>query len=118
MATTEELMRATLLEVFDERDGERRRAAIARTYAPDVRFSDPDEVVVGHAALDAKAQGILDGAPDFVFSPAGKVHVSDDLGYLAWNFGPEGQPPAVRGVDVAHVRDGLITSIYTLLLTD
>jgi len=29
--TVEELMRANLLEVFNERDGDRRRAAIART---------------------------------------------------------------------------------------
>lgn len=33
MATIEELMRANLLEVFNERDGDRRRAAIDRTYA-------------------------------------------------------------------------------------
>ena len=26
--------------------------------------------------------------------------------------------PVVRGVDVAHVRDGLIASVYALLLTD
>ncbi len=33
----ETLMRANLLEVFNERDGATRRAAIERTYAPDVR---------------------------------------------------------------------------------
>lgn len=118
MATIEELMRATLLEVFDERDPARRRAAIERTYASDVTFSDPAEVVVGHEALDAKAQGILDGAPGFAFSPAGPVRVNQDLGQLAWNFGPPGQPPVVRGMDIALVEDGLISRIYTLLLTD
>lgn len=44
--------------------------------------------------------------------------VNHDLGHLAWNFGPEGRPPVVRGVDTALVRDGLITSLYTFLLTD
>jgi hypothetical protein len=117
MATVEQLMQANLLEVFNERDGERRRAAISRTYAPDVRFSDPDEVVEGHAALDAKAQKLLDGAPGFVFSPAGPIQVNHDLGYLAWNLGPDGQPPVVRGVDIALVRDGLIHTVYTLLFT-
>ena len=116
MATIEELMRANLLDVFNERDGDRRRAAVARTYAPDVRFSDPDGTVVGHDALDAKAQTILDGAPGFVFSPVGPVRINHDLGYLEWNLGPEGQPPAVRGLDIALVADGVITTLYTLLL--
>ena len=118
MATIEELMRATLFEVFGERDAARRRAAVERTYAADVRFSDAEGVVIGHDALDAKAQRILDGAPGFVFSPAGPVHVNQDLGQLAWNFGPPGQPPVVRGMDIALVEDGLIARIYTLLLTD
>jgi hypothetical protein len=114
--TVEELMRANLLDVFNERDGERRRAAIARTYAPGVRFADPDEVVTGHEAIDAKVQKLLDSAPGFVFTAAGPIHVVQDLGHLAWGFGPEGGPPVVRGIDVAHVADGRITSVYTLLL--
>jgi SnoaL-like protein len=118
MATIEQLMHANLLEVFNERDDERRRAAMTRTYAPDVRFTDPDEVVVGHEAVDTKAQKILDEAPGFVFSPAGPTRVIGDLGYLEWNFGPEGQRPVVRGADIALAADGLITSIYTLLFTD
>jgi SnoaL-like domain len=118
MASIEQLMHANLLEVFNERDGERRRAAIARTYADGVTFADPDELVEGHAALDAKAQKILDGAPGFVFSAAGPIRVNHDLGYLEWSLGPEGQPPVVRGLDIALVADGLITAVYTLLLSD
>jgi hypothetical protein len=116
MSEIPDLMRTNLLEVFGERDPERRRAAIERTYTTDVVFSDPDEVVTGREALSAKAQQILDGAPDFVFSPGGPILVNHDLGYLAWNFGPDGEPPAVRGVDIALVRDGLIASVYTLLI--
>ncbi|NHC16286.1 nuclear transport factor 2 family protein [Motilibacter deserti] len=118
MSVTTDLMRANLLEVFNERDPERRRAAIARTYAPDVQFLDPDDTVTGHAALDAKAQKILDGAPSFVFTPAGAAYENNDLGYLAWSLGPEGGDPVVRGVDIAFVEDGLISRIYTLLLQD
>ncbi|RJK97482.1 nuclear transport factor 2 family protein [Vallicoccus soli] len=116
MADTAELLRANLLDVFGERDPERRRAAIERTYAPDVTFSDPDETVTGHDALGAKAQRILDEAPGFVFAPAGPVLVNHDLGYLAWGFGPAGQPPVVRGADVALVADGAISRIWTFLL--
>ena len=118
MATVADLMHANLFEVFAERDADRRRAAIERTYAPDVRFADPDAVVTGRDAIDEKAGGLLAQSPDFVFSAAGPVLLNHELGYLAWNLGPEGQPPVVRGMDVAIVEDGLIRSLYTLLLTD
>ena len=115
VASVTELMRANLLEVFNERDDAARRTAIARTYTPDVTFSDPEEVVTGHDALNAKAQRLLDQAPDFVFRPMGAILVNHDLGYLAWGFGPEGGEPVVRGLDIALVDDGLIRSIYPLL---
>jgi hypothetical protein len=118
MAEIAELMRANLLGVFNERDPARRREVIAATYAPDVEFADPEGSVTGHDALDAKAQGLLDASPDFVFSPAGSVRVAGDLGYLPWQLGPEGAPPVVRGVDIALVADGRIARLYTLLLTD
>jgi hypothetical protein len=113
-----ELMRSNLLDVFNERDAGRRRAAIARTYAPDVTFSDPEETITGHEALDAKAGKLLDESPEFVFRPGGPVRVNHDLGYLAWELGPAGAPPVVRGVDIALVADGVIARLYTLLLTD
>jgi hypothetical protein len=116
--TIEELMHANLIEVFGERDPALRRAAIERTYTEDVVFLDPDEVVEGHDALDVKAGRLLEGTPGFVFSPAGPIYVNHDMGYLAWNLGPEGQDPVVRGLDACFVRDGLIAKVYTLLLTE
>jgi len=110
-------MRATLFEVFGERDPQKRAAAIARTYADDVVFSDPDDVVTGHAALDAKAQAILDGAPDFVFAESGPAYSVQDLSYQAWVFGPAGGDPVVRGVDIGFVENGRIAKLYTLLLS-
>jgi hypothetical protein len=118
MPETADLMRANLLEVFGQRDPAKRRAAIERTYAADVTFADPEEVVTGHDALDAKAQKILDDAPGFVFTPAGPVRVVQDLGYLAWSFGPPDADPVVQGIDVALTRDGRIVRVYTMLLGD
>jgi hypothetical protein len=113
--TVEELMHANLMQVFGERDPRRRLEVIARTYAPDVVFADPEESVVGQRALNDKAQRLLDESPAFVFSPGGEVQVVQDLGYLAWQFGPEGEPPVVRGADVALVADGVITKVWTML---
>ena len=50
-----------------------------------------------------------------MFSAAGPVHVSRDLGLLAFNLGVPEQPPAVSGIDVALVRDGRIAVLHTLL---
>jgi hypothetical protein len=110
-----ELMLANLFAVFNERDPESRLEAIARNYTEDVTWSDPDGTIHGHEALNEQAQRLLDRMPDFVFSAAGPVHVSRDLGVLAFNLGAPEQPPAVSGVDVALVRDGRIAVLHTLL---
>jgi SnoaL-like domain len=112
---TRELMLVNLFAVFNERDGERRLKAIADNYTEDVIWTDPDGTTHGHEAMNQRAQNLLDGIPDFVFTAAGQIHVSRDLGHLAFNLGVPEQPPAVSGYDVALVRDGRIAVLYTLL---
>lgn len=55
------LMEANLLEVFDERDRDRRRDAISRTYTPDVVFTDAEGTVTGHEQISAKVDALPDG---------------------------------------------------------
>jgi len=110
-----ELLLANLFAVFSERDLERRLEVIARNYTEDVIWSDPDGTTQGHEAMNEQAQKLLDRMPNFVFSAAGPVHVSRDLGLLAFNLGVPEQPPAVSGFDVALVRDGRIAVLHTLL---
>ncbi|MBO9533686.1 MAG: nuclear transport factor 2 family protein [Solirubrobacteraceae bacterium] len=116
MAELATLMLANLVEVFGERDGDRRRAAIARVHHPQVVFTDHDGEASGHAALDeAVARLHARLAPDFEFAPAGDVDLIGDLGYLAWQLGAPGQPPVVRGADIAFARDGRIGRLYVVL---
>ena len=49
-STVADLMRSNLLDVFNEPDPERRSAAIARTYAEDVVWHEPDRVHRGREA--------------------------------------------------------------------
>jgi SnoaL-like domain len=111
------LAHRNLLDVFGQRDPQARATAIRDVYAEDVVFADPEEVVVGREALNAKAQRLLDQAPDFVFTPVGDVRIVQDLAYLAWQLGPAGAPPAVSGADVSLVKDGRITHLWTILDT-
>jgi SnoaL-like domain len=110
-----ELLLANLFEVFSERDPKRRFEVIARNYTEDVTWTDPDGTFQGHEALNEQAQKLLDRMPDFVFSAAGPVYVSRDLGLLSFSLGVPEQPPAVSGIDIALVRDGRIAVLHTLL---
>jgi SnoaL-like domain len=117
-ARIRELLLENLFAVFNERDPERRSAAIATNYTEDVIWTDPDRTTQGHQALNERARQLLDRSPDFVFSAAGPVHVSRDLGLLGFNLGVPEQPPAVKGIDVALVRDGRIAVLHTLLTAE
>jgi hypothetical protein len=115
MPTVSELLTANLHEVFGNHDVASRRAAIERTYASDVTFSDPEGTVVGWDALEQKAAGLLETVPaGFQFVEEGRRYVSGTHGVLAWGFGPVGAP-AVRGVDVIEVRDGVVVTLTTVL---
>lgn len=115
MPEATELLHSNLLEVFSERDPERRWAAIRRTYTEDVTFTDPDGEFVGWQALSDRAQELLDGAsPGDVFEKDGPAYVGADAAALAWRFGPPGNAVA-RGVDVLTIRDGRVTAVHTLI---
>lgn len=115
MPDATELLHANLLEVFAERDPERRWAAIGRTYTQDVTFTDPDGDFVGWLALSDRAQELLDAAsPGDVFEEDGPAYVGTDAAALAWKFGPPGKPVA-RGVDILTIRDGRVCAVRTLI---
>ena len=111
-----ELMLDNLFAVFNVRDPERRMEAIERNYTEDVTWTDPDGTTQGRQAMNDQAQKLIDRSPDFVFSAAGPVLLSRDLGLLAFNLGVPEQPPAVSGIDVAFVRDGRVAVLHTLLI--
>jgi hypothetical protein len=53
----------------------------------DLRRTDSDGTTQGHQAMTVKAQTLLERLPGFVFTAASPVHVSSDLGFLAFNMG-------------------------------
>ena len=114
--TIAELMHANLLEVFNQRDHELRRAAIAHTYADDIRWTEDDGITIGHEALNAKAIELQARLGDLRFIAAGPTYQTLGLGYLAFQLvEPGGNTPVSSGFDVAIVRDGVIAELYTVL---
>jgi hypothetical protein len=113
----EELMHANLLEVFNERDEAKRRAAIDRTYAPEVRWTDSEGVITGRAALEAKCVGLQNALGDAQFVAAGQVHQLPGFAHLAWELVDPGTGRAVMsGFDAALIGDGKITDLWTVLI--
>ena len=112
-----ELMLGNLFDVFSEHDPERRNEVIARNYTEDVIWTDPDGIAAGRQAFAEAAQKFVDNTPDFVFTAAGPVMVSRDIGYLPFNLGVPRQAPAASGLDVAVVREGRIALLYTMVAT-
>jgi hypothetical protein len=115
-ATPAQLMTASLLKVFGERDPARRRAAMQRTFAADVIFHDPEGTVTGHEALAGRIEALYAGAPpDWAFLAAAPAAEVADLGRVTWTFGPPAGPEAVRGMDIGIIADGRIATMYTIV---
>lgn len=113
--TTETLMLANLLEVFNERDDAARRAAAERTYADDVRWVDDEGVITGRTDLDAKCVALQNNLGDLQFVAAGPVRQLDGFGYLAWALVDGEGTQRMSGFDVALIRDGVIAELFTVL---
>jgi hypothetical protein len=116
-ASVERLMHDNLLAVFGERDAAKRQAAIARTYAPTVRWTDAEGVTEGHAALETKCVALQSGLGPLEFEPVGPVHELPGFGYLAWRLVDpvSGQAP-VSGFDTVLIADGVITDLWTVVI--
>jgi hypothetical protein len=112
-----QLMARNVLEIFGERDSERRRSVIDELYTEDCTFNDfeTDEQSVGRDALNAKVEHLLEGAPGLVFRLAEPAQVIRDLGRVRWQFGPTGAAPVVTGMDVAIFKRGRICSLYAFI---
>jgi SnoaL-like domain len=111
------LMHANLIEIFGQRHGSRRREAMRRAYAENIAFTDPEGTVHGYDAIDERVRKVLDKVPEtFIFAPDGPLYVlSGAAAALPWKFGPPSGPPAARGIDIAAIANGRITSLRTLL---
>ena len=112
--TIETLLRRNLHDVFGQRDAAKRRRAIDEIIAEDIVFFDPHGHASGRNALDAAVVALQAQFPDFAFSEI-MVQGLDETGRLHWGFGPPGAAPKVTGLDVIHVRGGMIAALYTFL---
>lgn len=110
------LLRANLERVFNERDPERRAAAVADLFVEEPVMYEPDAVVGGREAISAVAGKLLERfGLDFAFVPEGQAAGHYGMASLRWHAGPRNGAPLVSGIDTAEVRDGRIARLWVLL---
>lgn len=85
------LMRANLMQVFSERDAERRLSAIRTLYAADAVLNEPHGSAKGHGDINDAVTALLASLPaDFVFQALAPAIGHHGVGTLHWRSGPSG----------------------------
>ena len=110
------LLRSNLERVFNERDDDKRRAAIAELFVEEPVMYEPTNIVRGRADIsDVAGKLLAQFGPTFRFVPDGVAVGHHGLAHLAWQAGPEHGPVAVTGADVAEIQGGKIARLWVLL---
>lgn len=111
----DQLLRANLERVFNERDMVKRNAALAALYVADPILYEPTAIVRGQAAIsEVVAKLLQEFGPEFRFVPDGVAVGHHGVAVLHWRSSPSG-PHAVTGMDTAEVVDGKIARLWVLL---
>ena len=109
------LLRSNLERVFNERDDDKRRAAIAELFVEEPVMYEPTNIVRGRADISVAGKLLAQFGPTFRFVPDGVAVGHHGLAHLAWQAGPEHGPVAVTGADVAEIEGGKIARLWVLL---
>ncbi|MEU2033714.1 nuclear transport factor 2 family protein [Nocardia amamiensis] len=90
-----------------------RRAAFAEILTPDFAFTDPIDDVQGPDALAQALEQLQQQSPDnFRFTPTGTIDAHHQQARFSWQYGADGEEPAVTGQDIVIFDGGRIHRIY------
>ena len=92
--SVEKIIERNLLEVFNARDADSRRAAIDELWDKDGVFIDPGGVHEGVEKINAIVQLLFTQFEDYVFSVRGPGQSMHGVGRLPWSYGPPMTPAA------------------------
>jgi len=109
------LLRALVLDIFDEHDPDKRAAAIERVFTSDCEFSDPYGTYRGHAEIEQVVLNLHARFGGFRFHLTSEPDVIVEGGRVTWSYGPPGAPATRRGTDIARVRGGRIAVLLTFM---
>lgn len=113
--SVERIIERNLLEIFNGREADSRRATIDELWDKDVVFIDPDCVHEGVERINAVAELLFTQFEGYVFSVRGPGQSIHGVGRLPWSYGPPGDPQRITGTDVGVTKDGKLTALYVFI---
>ena len=110
------LLRSNLERVFNERDAQKRAAALAELFVAEPVMYEPTGIVQGQAAISEVAGKLLEQfGPTFTFVPEGVTVGHHGMACLRWHAGPGGGPVVVTGADVAEIVEDRIARLWVMI---
>ena len=103
------------IDIWNETDATRRRAAIDALYTEDCTYTDPLGAVTGRAGVDGFIAAVQGQFPGIQFRLAGAVDAHHAQARFTGHAGAPGGEPAAIGFDVAVIAGDRIRSIYGFL---
>jgi len=111
----EKIIERNLLEVFNGRDADSRRAAIDELRDEDGVFIDPGGVHEGVEKINAVVELLFTQFEGYAFSVRGPGQSIHGVGRLPWSYGPPDDRQRLTGTDVGVTKDGKLTALYVFI---
>ncbi|WP_330443348.1 VOC family protein [Flavobacterium sp. C4GT6] len=103
------------LDIWTEKNAEKRNESIKKVYKEDVEIVDPFFVINGHSNLNDFIEDLQKKHPDFDFSLAQPIESHNNIARLFWQFGTENKPDTITGQDIFVIENGKIKSLYIFI---
>jgi hypothetical protein len=103
------------IAVWNETDGDKRRALIADLFTGGARYTDPLGAVAGHDGIDQFVGGAQQQFAGLSFSLPAEPDAHHDLARFQWYLGTPGAEPVAIGFDVVELEDGKIANVHGFL---
>jgi len=113
--SVEKIIERNLLEVFNGRDADSRRAAIDELWDKNGVFIDPGGVHEGGEKINAIVELLFTQFEGYVFSVRGLGQSMHGVGRLPRSYGPPDDPQRLTGTDVGVTKDGKLTAVYVFI---
>jgi hypothetical protein len=106
------------LNLWNERDKNKRKKILNDIYAPDIEMVDRHFVARGRDQIDAFIADLQKKSPDFRFSHAKPVDTHHNIARMYWQVGNAAHPAAVTGMDFFVVENGKVKKLYVFVEGD
>ncbi|MGW3965362.1 nuclear transport factor 2 family protein [Amycolatopsis sp. NPDC005003] len=103
------------IAVWNEIDGDKRRALIADVFTENAGYTDPLGAVRGHDGIDGFVAGAQQQFGGLTFSLPADPDAHHDLARFQWHLGTPGAEPVAIGFDVVELADGKIAEVHGFL---